>query len=85
LRAPPEARRERRHPRVSRELGPIFSANYPGQCSGCFDRIHVDDQVRYLFGELVLQDCCGAEYENLVVSEQGPITVENFLERGGPP
>lgn len=48
------------HPPVisSADLGPIFSARYPGECAGdCGDVIAEGDQVRYVDDELMHAEC----------------------------
>jgi hypothetical protein len=44
------------------DVGPVFYASYPGTCP-CGNDIEEDDEIRYVDGEVVAQDCCGHEYD----------------------
>lgn len=45
------------------DVGPVFYASYPGRCD-CGEPFDEGDEIRYVDGELLVQDCCGWQYDD---------------------
>ena len=45
------------------DVGPLFYASYPGTCS-CGNDFDEGDELRYVDGELLREECCGHEYSD---------------------